>query len=467
LPEWIGNPETGEGGNFGMRWIKEPHSAANSKKPTCIINNRWGNQSKITLESLTNEDEVEYRFKSKEYSCIWVNELSKFTDRKTLDTLKFCFRMPHLKPWEHLLLCDTNPAEEGKESYIFKMWYELANASDEQLAEILPEMDPKVLIPLRRSLKLIEFSVDDNLALSQEQKDNLLASLAHDPDLVERYWHGRWVTASTDALFYQVFRPHHHVIPEYDKPAGEDEIMLPQQNCSALITGWDPGDSMNSACVIAEKCSKVVDQITTEDGETVDVERPLIKYLDEVVKVGASHNLEEFTLEVMRRMQFWEATLGLRGKTRWTHWSDRSVFERQATESQRYLAQVIYEASARAILSGEILISGPIILEAADRSPGSLSGRIDLFKRLLFESRMLFSRRFCPKLIEAVKSIKRPNNWKPGSGILIQKGTRHKHPFDAASYLASSECHEEMNRAVMNEVRRARKSKGSLVTVAF
>jgi len=486
IPEWIGDPVTGEGGNFGMEWVRKPFIANNSKKPTCVVSNRFGNETKISLESLKVEGEVEDKFKGKEYSCIWVNELSKFENRKTFDTLKLCFRGRPAN--DCLFLGDTNPADAGSSSWIYKLWYELPNCETlDDILKLFPDIeDPKILLPLRNSLRLIEVGIDDNVYLSQEQKDNLLASLAHDHDLVARYWRGEWVTASTDALFYEQFRPKFHVIPEDPNPPSDPDpvLLMPEEGCRALGVGMDPGDSVNSAAVIYEKVLKVVERTPLADGTVKEITKPIIKFLDEVVVVGKSHDLQEFTWALIWRMCWWMNVLEVPPKhVAWTYWSDRSVFERrQSGDSERFLAQLIYEASTLAIQRGEVEITNPalkrglksrlivpvtlaspIVLQAAGRGPGTLSGRIDLWKRMLFEGRSFFSRDLCPKLIEANRSLRKPAT----GSALIQKGSIHKHPWDAASYALSEECYDEMHKAVVQEVRRERRKRNTLVSIGF
>lgn len=440
LPEWIN-------GNFGMEWVKKPWIQNTTKKPCCEVSNAYGNKTRISLESLRNEDEVEARFKGKAYSMIWINELSKFKKRKTFDTLKQQLRMPHLKEEQHLFLADTNPdLDLGVASWIYQLWYVFRTATIEQLQALFPGKDPNDFIPLQKKLKLIEFSVDDNLWLTEDKKAQLRSDFGYDDDLFAAYYHGKWVTASEDALFYRVFRPKYHCVGEIETRVNpEPETMVPEPNCFELILGMDPGPT-NCAAAIMEKTFR-------KEG---DREVPVIKVLDELVIVGEDFDLPDYIQELVEKMDFWERVIGRPGKTIWRQWSDRMVFDMKVPFSDRLWHQHIFQCS-----------EGKISLVAAERGKGSVKARIDLFRKLLFEDRIFFSNTYCPGTIQMCKSIKRDKNFEDK----IQKGSKDKHIFDAVTYAVSSELFDELNREIMMMIKSMRASKSneqsSLVTVSL
>lgn len=424
LPDWIS-------GNFGMEWVKPPYIQNVTKKPACRVSNKFGNSTLITLESLSNEDEVEEKFKGKAYSMIWVNELSKFKKRMTYDTLKLCFRMPHLKPEDHLFLADTNPdLDLGQRSWIYQLWYELLSAEDD-------ELDPKYL-PLKRSLKLIEFTIDDNLSLSQAKKDDLLSGFAHDEDLVAAYYYGKWVTASTDALFYKVFRSNLHVIGEIASPTNPEPLMMvPEPNCSRLGGGWDLGTTTNNAMALIENV-----MIKQGDKEVV-----AFKILDELVTINMDVQTEDFVEAVMKKRNFWEKLIGK--EIQWVDWSDRSAWSFKTDQTNLLHHQAVYVASG-----------GKIQFMGTPKPPGSVRQRIDLFRKLLFEGRIFINNDRCPATVQMCKSIK------PGKSSLepIQKGSIHKHIFDAITYYISMECSDELQRA-MNDLNVKGRTEGGFRSV--
>lgn len=454
VPQWIE-------GDFGLEWARKPFLNA-LKKPTCEITNVFsldlpedvrsdpvelraaGGTTIFQLESLKVEDEVEDRFKPRRFSGIYVPELSTFRKENTFTCWTECLRLLGLPSNKHLFLADTNPSDEGTASWIYKIWFELLNME--------PEDVPPEYQAMYQNLARLDFDISDNIFDTPERIEELKSKYYHDQDLYARYIKGEWVTATEDALFYKNFRPGVHVIGELETPGNpEPEIMVPEENSSTLYTSWDPG-VVNSAAVIFEKWQQL------REGREVSI----LKYLDELVITGRAHLLEDFTLEFLKKMEFWERELGRPGKVMWVHWSDRSVFDTQSPESSRHYHQIIYEASVKAIEDGEVTITAPILFQAAERGPGTVVQRVDLWKRLLFDDRLLFSASKCPQLIQMNKSIK-----KPTTGTLpIQKGSVYKHIFDAASYGAASEFYSELNRVVLNRLANTRRrSEGTLVSV--
>lgn len=446
-------------GNFGMEWVKEPYLDAGTKKPAFVVRNKWGTATKVQLDSLKNEEEVEGRYKGKRYSMIFVNEFSKFNKRKTFDTLKQALRMMHLKEEDHLFLADTNPdLDLGKNSPWYQLWYEFRTMSDEDIADSMKKkaedgvfLPPDTGIPLRNSLKLVEFTMDDNLSLSKEKKSALMADFAHDSALLDAYYYGKWVTASVDALFYKVFRPNFHVRGDDETRSNPNPmILVPDPGTWELYDGYDLGVS-NSAAVIMDKSYRI-DKFDSEiEGVKTVVERkvPVFKMLDELVVLDEDFSMEEFILEFMRKRDFWEAYLGRPNKIVWHSWSDRSAFDMQDVSSKRYHHQTVFQAS-----------EGKILLQAAERGGGSVALRVDLFRKLLFDERFFMCRSRCPHAINMCRSIRKGKN----ALSVIAKGSPFKHVFDAITYLVASECYDELNREITLNMRRSNES--SLIQVA-
>lgn len=441
LPQWI------DEGQFGMEWVKAPCIMNVTKKPYCKVSNRYGNSTMISLESLSNEDEVEGRFKGKVYSMIWINELTKFKKRKTFDTLKQCFRMPNLKPEEHLMLADTNPdLVLGKESPWYHLWYDLRSANDSELHKFVPEGEnPDKIKPLRDSLRVIEFTIDDNLSLSQEKKDTIYAEFCHDPDLLAAYYFGQWVTASVDAIFHKVFRPLYHVVGEIETPGNDDPDMLfPQPDCMELRTGWDPGSSTNWAFALAEKF--FLDNADVgKEVKNLYKGKPLFKALDEHVVVNEDVDIYDFIETVIQKIVFWESWIQRLYKRRiiWRHWSDRSVLDMRDIQNNKIYQEIIFDVSSE--------IGYPIFLEATARGRGSVDSGVDLMRRLFWEDRFFINRARCPHAIQTFKSIRRGRGYQ-----VIAKGDRHKHSLDSWRYIVQTECADELRRKVISDLRKQR-----------
>lgn len=427
IPGWIE-------GNFGFDWVKKPYIQNVTKKPCCTVRNKFGGETRISLESLNNEDEVDARFKGKEYSMVFINELSKFKQRKTFDSLIATLRGRDIPQQEYLFLADTNPdLDLGTESPWYKLWYELP-ANDEP--------DP-LEIPLRDSLRLVEFTIDDNFFYTKEEKAILMAAFVHDPDLMAAYGYGKWVTASTDALFYNVFRHDLHVIGEVGTAVNKrPEIMVPQPNCSELGSGWDIG-VVNSAAGIIEKAQREYAIRDTNGKKTGTGLEPIFKILDEEVVIGEDHSIDDFVESFLKKMLFWENLVGK--PVMWKHWSDRSAFDMKDKSSNQFHHQTVYNASR-----------GKILLDAAARGHGSVKQRVDLFRKLLFQGRIFINNDRCPNTIAMCKGIKKGKS----SVAVIQKESKFKHIFDALTYYIASECYDELTQNVLNDFLNQRKSPG-------
>jgi terminase large subunit-like protein len=451
-------------GGAPMQWIKKPYTSTVSKKPACIVSNAYGGKSRIQLESLKDEREVEKRFKAKNYTMIYVPELSNFKNRKTFDIWAESLRAFHLKDDQFLFAADTNPDDEGDESWIYQLWFitrvqeydEYCTSQAEHGLPVLPERAFKVL---KDSLGLLEFEIADNIFASQQRVDELVARYSHDQDLHDRYIRGLWVKASKGALFAEQFRENIHVAGELETPGNPDPLMLiPQDSTWTLYTSIDPGSSANSAGYIFDKVKTY--------GPNGKPMAPMFIILDEVAIIGEDHSLEDFTIQMCERVFWWEQRCGRIFK--WIDWSDRSVFEQRDQSSKKYYHQLIFEYSARfweqkyRETQIEAYRTRRISLMGADRGAGTLPLRVDLAKRLLFENRILISKTRCPHLIRMYKSM--PPK-KEGQNV-PPTGHKLKHAFDGHMYGIAEESFDEIASAVMRTVKLGRLQNASgLVSV--
>jgi hypothetical protein len=420
LPQWI------EEGNFGMRWIRRPSVSGVTKKPYCIVNNRYGHNVKIQLESLKNETEAEARFKGKRYSMLLVNELSNFRNPASFRTWAECLRIVGLKPQMHLFLADTNPSDEGTNSWIYKIWYDLPAVDFSRQQHDQESEELKAYRYLQPLVGKVEFTLEDNILIEPERIQRLKAAYAGDPDQYARYVLGKWVTATTDSLFYSVFKESIHVVPPIPTGAGDDrEIMVPEPECSELITGWDPGVS-NCATVIVEKV------IANLNGEPTSY----FKVLDELVVIGQTVDISGFVYQVAQKLKYWQSVIGKSISCK--HYSDRYAFDVKEPMGNRYLHQIIFDESPIDTPGG------PITLIAAERGKGSVAQKVELLRQLLFQRRIFFSRYKAPICIQMLKSIKRGRT----ALSVIDTASQYKHVFDALMYAIASECYDEIARMV-------------------
>lgn len=470
LPEWIGHHPDGtpwqgvdwkgnpiQGGDFGMEWVREPYIENVTKKPSCEVTNFQGGVSKIQLDSLQNEQDVENRFKPRRYSMIYVPELSTFRNMMTFATWTECLRLIGLPESSHLFLADTNPPDDSC-WWIHDLWWDLLECSDEDIPAFIEEkgfsVDTEALLIWKRSMARLHFSMEDNLFRDENHVALLKAKYAHNDELYRRYILGECVRTTMDSLFAEVFRPTFHVVGEPETRVNEDkcEMMYPEDDCFELATTWDPGSSTNWAAQVVEKFFPTVEKYGPKVAAYKGL--PCFKVLDEVCVIGEDVDAQEFVNAVLEKMDFWERQCGRTVK--WKHYADRSVYDMKDIQSGKYYHQIIHE------LSG-----GRVALIGVEKKGQSLRAGIDLMRRLFFEERIWLNAATCPTTINAIKAIKKGKS----ELAVIARGSQYKHPVDSLRYLLQVECYSELSKSMMLNIRKRRNAdryeKGTLVEVAL
>lgn len=398
IPEWIG-------GGFGMDWAPEgtPRQHPVTKKFYCLLTNKFGTTSRIEVNSLKEERDVETNFKNRYFSMIYWPELSLYRSRDTFSVLIHSLRLMGVPEEQHVMLCDTNPSDEGEDSWIYKLFYRKENE---------PES-------FRKCLHVIEFSLDENPFLTEERKREIRDSYRYDPTLYARLAEGKWVKTRADSLFADIFRPNVHVVGDQEK------LMVPQPDAETLMTGWDFGP-VNPAVVFVEPF------MPNPDGPEH------FKCFDELVMLDTEISVGDFTRLVLEKMQWWEEVMGR--KVKWQHWSDRSAFDMLEPISLTYQHEEVLRSSG-----------GQIRLNAVERGRGSVAARIRLWRMLLHANRLFFSASKTPKLIAMHREIR------PGrSPYSIAVNDPNKHVFDAASYAIARRCWDELEFGVISVLKDAR-----------
>lgn len=435
--------------NTEMQWIRESHIRSATKKPACSVTNKYGGESRLSLESLNDETEVEERFKSREYTCIYVPELSNFTERTTFDILSECLR-GDIPEDQFLFVSDTNPSDAGESSWIWQLFFKRRTQSysdycAEQTEQELPCDSEEQYLSFQKLLGLLEFDMFDNPFLSEQRKNEIIGKYSHSVDLHARYVMGRWVVANSGALFAQQFRPAFHIRGELKTNGNPDPPMIvPRDETWTLCDSWDPGNSRNSAVSFFEKTMWVV-----KGGRIL---LPHFSVFDELAIVGKQHTIPELVDLVLEKRRWWEEYCGR--KFTWLSFSDRSVWAMREPMRNRLYVDLIREAS-----DGEIEIQAP---EDGDRGPGTVKQRVDLLRRLLFEERIFFSNPKCPNTITMLKALPADEN-RPDEP---PKAHKLKHIFDALTYGVAGECYDEMRNANMRSALRGRDGSSGIVSVS-
>lgn len=458
LPQW-------EEGDFGFELVTPVRMEAVTHKFYFETTNKFDGVSRFYLESLDVEGDAEKKFKGKNYSYIYVPELSHFKFRKTFDVLQECLRCPWLRPDQQKMICDTNPADEGEDSWIWKLWYwfrtiDLDSLDEETKVDLNLHMIKdeaqmtRALNALRRlqnNLAVHSYTIDDNIFITEEQKEEQFAKYAHDKDLLDRYYYGKWIKASGDGLFREVWRPSIHEVGEPPKPNEEPEFMVPEEGCIELGGGWDISSRRNTALALIETVMVECEERNKSTGEKEIILRPGFKILDEYVSLGRQQSISTVADEALERVEFWSKQCAR--PPRWEHWSDNSSFD-VSGQSETSEAQDIYRLTG-GVIELRSITSFP---QLKIKGHGGVERRIELIQRLLFENRIWVNKNKCPSICEMFASIKRGSNGKLSSTNIF------KHAFDAISYYIAVKSFLDMKRTPRIETNKERSGAGLIVT---
>lgn len=396
-PKWI---DSHIGFEFTTRDFQgTPGPKQDSKTRTVMfrVRNRHGGESELQLQSLNHDHEVEAIFKGTVWSCIWFSEFSLFKTQRVFTTAMFQLRMQHLARWQHLFIADTNPAEEGEEHWIYKLWY-TGRFEDEET-----EKDPDSL-EYKKSLRLIEFFLEDNPWLTDGELKVIKSRYKNDPGEYAREVDGQWVQGhgNRGKHFADVFFPHVHVVGS-DAPE-EDQIII-SDTTKTLYGGWDIGSSMNHSAHILENRTATINGIDYSDWCVID----------ELLVIADQIQVKDFALMYQAKMREVENQAGR--KFDWEHYSDDTALNVYRTSGAGYDA-----------LEVEIATKGEIKLQGVTKPEGSVRARVRILRRLLKENRIWTSAR-CKATHAMYRDLHQGTTQKEYVAWNV-----HKHPFDSLTY---------------------------------
>lgn len=403
MPEWIENMPGMEYTTFDGNGKPGAKTDVQSKSAYFKVKNFYGKESECRLFSLNNEMDIEAKLKSARFSMIYFPELSNFHSREVLAKSVPQLRMIGLPFHQHQWIADTNPAEEGEESWIYKVWYQ-------ERVDPTPK-EPEIV----KELELIEVGWNDNPYLTEMDRAEIRYHCNYDEILYDRYVKGLWVAGGMrERIFRNTWRPEVHIIGNAEETDETKwEVIQPSENCIELCTGWDLGN-VNSAAVLLEKVNPNMPQF-------------YFTILDEQAWIKENMPLDDFVLEFLPRMDLLEKMLGK--KVSWNHWSDDQALKQYKSSIGGVDALVVRNAS-----------QGRIELVGAPKENGSVEKRVNLVKRLLVKNKLFVSAN-CKQTIEMFRELRRGN--KPGE-FIARTGDKYKHIFDAISYAIQMETINEL-----------------------
>jgi hypothetical protein len=419
LPEWIKS-------RIGIGYTTKtqegrpgPKVDGQTRTPYFKVRNAWSGESELMLFSLDFDGDIEDKLKEQRFSMIYFSELSKFRDRKILSVALPSLRMPHLKMEAQQWISDTNPSEEGDQSWIYEVFYLEKNMRYEDYAERkkeqgFPVMPESAFLNFQKGLGLIEIRPEENPFLDPRELEELKSTYAYDEGLYERYVNGKWVygDGNRSIHFSGKFFPIKHVVGSAEADDSENwQCANPSPQCFELITGWDLGD-VNHACVIIER------QIIAGKSHFI--------LLDELESIGEEVDNITFTEAVMEQIQRLEEIAG-RTLMLDRSWSDRSSIERYSATGGTYPYLEVHAAS-----------NERIFLRGVPKPRDSVKSRVQLLKQLLVQDRIHISAH-CKATIRMFRHLKK------GQTVLdYVVRDENKHIFDALTYALFMEMAEEL-----------------------
>lgn len=418
LNHWAGKPGI-DGrktqGCAGFKILEGPKTAGDTKMSFVIIRNRWGGESMIQCHSLEHANDVEAKFKGPLFSGFWLSEFDQYCTEHAWDILCDSLRAPTVDYKDHQIIADLNPPDSGTNNWIHDKWFKF---KEEAPAEIDDGMQH-----LRDSLHRILVAIDDNPQLNPLERKDLELRYRKRKKLYNRFILGIWEQDITDGHFSDVWDEDVHVVGNTTGPKEEWDVIVPTAQCTELLGGWDIGEKKSHSFHILEK-------VTTEE----PVSKRLVvsfRVLDELVVVDRFVSVEEFALQAMEKMKFWEEWMkknhGIQAVT-WRHWSDTSAFDKRASANTTDAA-IVYATSA-----------GRIVLRGAPKYRDSNRDKVNLLWQFLHSQRLHVSAQ-CFKT-RGMFAMLRSDPDNPQSKYV--KRDEHKHPFDSLSYPILAEAPTDM-----------------------
>jgi phage terminase large subunit len=352
----------------------------------------YGGEVEFQLHSIFDEKEVERKFKSSRFTMIYITEADNFKRQATLSALRAQLRSFRVPEQRFQIILDTNPPEEGTDHWLHDVFFKKPEANCHR----------------------IHFGVDDNPFISANQKQEIFDIYKHDKNLLDRYYYGLWVKASMDGIFSDVFLPNVHVVgalpPRADVTDYESRdqwsILRPDAESFTFEEGWDIGD-VNLGYVMGVPRYNEVKQVVCYD------------IIDELCFTDTMASLSDVVDEVEAKREYWskwQAEQNGLTRIRWSSWSDSSSLRHRITVNGTEATEIFRLSQQKIKLGG------------VKKGSGSVARRKDLLKRLLFEQRIYISP-ICKNVIEMLRAIKGKQ------GLPIDPTSKHKHIFDALTYM--------------------------------
>lgn len=413
LKVWEGQDILGDDNQFFTVTGTPQTSRGATRQYYMQIKNKWGATAEFQLHSLEFEGDVEGKFLSTRYSCLYFSELQNFHERSTFDIPKNQLRSLGIPYDQHLWIADTNPPEEGDAHWAHQVFFIDPNL--DEIPDVFKTEDE--IANFRRAQQetgLVLFSIHDNPLADPRDIDNVKQTYKDDPEGWARFVEGKWVRGIgfKGAWFAKDFvsRKSQIVIGQAD-PREEPEnwdVLLPQKETTGLLIGLDTGETNHAGAIIQKR---FVNGMSYWD------------ILDEIVHIKSEIMLADFGEELLAKMTAYEKYMAR--TLEWTCWADTSL--------ERFRPNSVEGTDANIIMSNTDY-KFHIQFATDAKKPKTVRRRLTLFINLLRQGRIFVSAN-CFGTIKMFEGLRKGNT----EFQHVMKGDPNKHIFDAISYVIFSE----------------------------
>lgn len=387
VDEWTASGIGFDFTTINSQGIPGPKSDLVTKTDYFKVRNMYGGESEMLLFSLDHDRDVEAKLKSTRFSAIWFSELSLFKDPNVFRTSMLQLRMKHLKREQHFWMADTNPAEEGEDSWIYKQWFLELSKKDHKFPG------------WQKGLELIEIFLEDNPFLTKEDIEELHAQYADSPGDFDRLVKGIWTKGQgvKGMVFTDIFSKNIHVIGE----PGEADTIEIANTTTELLGGWDIGSSVNHAWVAIEQ--RIIQEVS------------YWMVLAEVSNINKEESVEDFTVRVLEKMDAIQERY--QRSFDWKHWSDTTAINVYRANGDTYDYLTVRAAS-----------DGRINLQGANKADGANKASVKMFRGMVKQNRFFVSQS-CHYIWEMMQKLR----YGVGKSSFIEASI-YRHGWDACRY---------------------------------
>jgi len=383
------------------------------------IRNQWGATAEFQLHSLEYEGDVERKFMSTEFSCLYFSELQHFKSRSSFDIPIMQLRSMSgaFKYDDFLYIADTNPPEEGTEHWAWDVFF-VDPVAEEPPENLKSETEIASWKRSQQEFEAVQFTLDDNPLADPRDIENVKNAYAGDAEAWNRFVLGTWTKGIgvSGTHFGREFRAIKNTVVVGDcSSQNEDEwdVIVPLQDTRTLYCGWDTGETNHAFCIVQKRFV---------NGKSYwDV-------LDEVVSIKQEVMLEDFGEACFAKMKKYDESLGK--DIDWVAWGDTSLDRFRANSSEGTDATVIEIACEHRI---------KIRMASDAKKPRTVRRRLTMLKNLLQHGRLFISAN-CRYTLEMFEQMRKGKT----DLQIIMRGDPRKHIFDALTYVIFSEMMEDM-----------------------